>query len=369
MKKTFIIMSSVILVALLAGALYFASSHMTTAVASVTKEAQLVAFHEARVRKQSDDPDAYRKLAASYVVRAEATGDGADYDRALQALDQSEALAPGAIEIYQARASVLLSRHMFKDARTVAEQGLAREPENTELLGIAGDGALQWGDLVGAEKHYRKLIEVQPNRAGPWARMSQLAEVRGDFDEAARLMTKAIDAGYPRPLSPTHFAWARAILGEIELKRGHNAEARRQYMWALSKSPNHPLALEHLAELDLAEGDYAASEAGYRGILRLRPHDPQTKLSLAKILERRGEREESNRLRGEARNFCEEAVESGNDGYLRLLATLELEAGNYARAAELASHDLSLRPTDETRAFAQKVVAAAGAAGRPVNIL
>jgi tetratricopeptide (TPR) repeat protein len=369
MKKIFVITLPVVLVTLLAGAVYFTNSHVTTAKVPVTKESQLVGFHEARVRKQADDPDAYRKLAASYMVRAEATGDGADYDRALKSLDQAESIAPGAIEIFQARASVLLSRHKFQDARTVAEQGLTRDPENTELLGIAGDGALQWGDLAGAEKHYRKIAEVQPNRAGPWARLSQLAEVRGDLNEAAKLMTTAIDAGYPRPLSPTNSAWARAILGEIELKRGNHAEARRQYMWALAKSPNHPLALEHLAELDEAEGDYAAAEAGLHKILSMRPDDAENKLRLAKLLERRGEREESTRLRGEAHDFSKRAVASGNDGYLRLLATLELEAGNYARAAELVSRDLSLRPTDDTRAFAQKVSAAADAAGRPVKIL
>ncbi|MCA1567723.1 MAG: tetratricopeptide repeat protein [Acidobacteria bacterium] len=369
MKKIVVIMLPVMLMALLAGAVYFTDSHVTTAKVPVTKETQLVDFHEARVAKQPDDPDAYRKLAAAYVLRAEATGDGADYDRALKALDQSDTLVPNVIDNMQARSSVLLSRHKFNEARIVAEQGLKRDPENTELLAIAGDGALQWGDLAAAEKHYRKLAEVQPNRAGPWARLSQLAEVRGDLDEAAEMMTKAIDAGYPRPLSPTHFAWARAILGEIELKRGRNAEARRQYMWALAKSPNHPLALEHLAELDQIEGDYAASEAGFRRILALRPHDPETKLSLVKLLERRGEREESTRLRGEARSFCEQAVASGNDGYLRSLATLELEAGNYERAAGFASRDLSLRPTDDTRAFAQKIVNAANAAGRPVKIL
>jgi tetratricopeptide (TPR) repeat protein len=139
-------------------------------------------------------------------------------------------------------------------------------------------------------------------------------------------------------------------------------------MWALAKSPDHPLALEHLAELDEAEGDYKAAEAGFRKVLEL-GGGPEVRLNLAKLLERRGETNEAAGLRAEARRFCEQAVASGNEGYLRPLATVELEAGNYPRAAELAARDLSLRPTDETRAFAQKVSDAASAAGRPVKIL
>ena len=222
------------------------------------------------------------------------------------------------------------------------------------------------GDLAGAEHHYRKLVKVAPQKASSWTRLSSLEEARGNLGEAAKLMEKALNASYPKPLSAAGLAWARSILGEIEAKRGNLDEARRQYMWALSKVPNDALALEFLADLDVWQGRLAEAEAGYRKILLQKP-DPKIQLNIARLLERRGERDEAQRLRAEALRYYEKVVAGGNEGYLRPLATLDLEAGRYARAAELAARDMDLRPTAESRALYQSVVRAAQAAGQPVK--
>lgn len=356
-------------VTLLSGAAYVVASRRDathTVTPPQTREDQLVAVAEERLATRPDDAEAYRTLAAAFVIRAEATGDGADYDRAWQQLDRAEHYDRDSLRLMQARAILLMSRHRFGQAQAMAERGLRVQPTNTDLLGLAGDGALESGNLDAADTYYHKLVEVAPRTPSSWARLSHLSEVRGDLEQAAKLMEKSIDASYPKPLAAGGFAWSRAIIGEIEAKRGQLDEARRQYKWALFKYANHPLALEFLADLDQWQGKLDDAEAGYRKLLALKP-DPKYKTSLADLLDRRGRAEEAARLRDEALSFYRWSVGTGNEGYLRPLATMELAAGRYQSAVELAARDLVLRPTAESRALYTSVLRAAEAAGHPVQ--
>ncbi len=325
-----------------------------------------IKFFEWRIATQPDNDDAYRKLANALVARAAFTGDPADYDRGWKELDRAETLYPHDQSILIARAALLLARHRFAQARTMAEQELQKDPDNTELMVIAGNGAINVGDLDGAEKIYRRFIEVAPDFLSSWAGLSQVAELRGDFAEAANLMQKAVKAGIEKPAEPSRIAWAMTILGEIEAKRDHTDLARTYYERALQEFPDHPLALEFLADLDQWEGHPVGAEAGYRKVLALRPV-PTVRLNLATLLEREGKKEEAAQMQEESLKFYEWAVNGGNEGYLRPLATLDLAAGRYERAEKLAAREVILRPTMESRLFYTAIVKEAAAAGHPVK--
>jgi len=315
------------------------------------REDQIVAFHEARTSARPYDSDAWRLLAGAYVQRAVVTGDGLDYDRGWEMLQKAETLDPGDPRILHARAELLLSRHHFQAARDLAEQGLAIDPENAELLAVAGDGALETGDLDAATAYYRRLKGVGA-RLTTWARLAHAAELRGNLDEAAEMLQKALQAGYDSGSLPEARAWCRAVLGEIELHRGNAEAARKQYEMGLKESPNHLLVLEHFAELEQLQGNSRSAEDLNRRILAQR-EDPKAGLRLAGLLSLRGEDREAARLRAAALHFYQRAVASGNEGYLRPLAVFELAAGHYGRAEELQSRDVALRPNPESRAILQ----------------
>lgn len=334
----------------------------------VTPEDKKVQLAEAGIAKHGEDAEAHLLLAGALITRAETTGDAADYDRAWTELDRVESLEQTVTaRVLTRRATLLLSRHRFAQSRKVAEEGLKKWTDNKELLGIAGDSALEAGDLDTAEKHYRRLAETNPKLPSAWTRLSRLEEVRGNLEEAARLMEKSIDANYPKPLGTDGIAWTRSILGEIQAKRGNLDEARRQYNWALYKFPDYPLALEFLADLEQWQGKPAEAENIYRKLLSQKA-DPKWQTSLATLLEKRGAKEEAAQLRAEARKFYEQSVASGNESYLRPLATLELAEHNYERAAELASRDMELRPTNESRAIYANIIKAANNAGQPLSV-
>jgi len=324
-----------------------------------SREDQLVAFHEARAASRPDDADAWRMLSGAYVQRAVLTGDGGDYDRGWQMLDRAEALDPGDPRILQARAELLLSRHHFREAREAAEHGLAANPESEDFLAVAGDGALETGDLDAATMYYRKLRTVS-SRLTAFARLAHVAEMRGNLDEAAEMLQKALASGYEEGSLPEARAWCLAVLGEVELHRGHADVARKNYERGLKESPNHLLVLEHFAELEQAEGHFDQAEAHYRRILAQR-EDPKAELRVAAMLDFRGKKQEAASFRQAALRFYERAVTSGNEGYLRPLAVFELSVGNFARAESLQARDVALRPTAESRAILQLIQDAAAA--------
>lgn len=315
------------------------------------REDQIVAFHEERTSARPYDADAWRLLAGAYVQRAVVTGNGLDYDRGWEVLQKADVLDPGDPRILQARTELLLSRHHFQGARDLAEQGLARDPENAELLAVAGDGALETGDLDAATSYYRRLKSVG-SRLTTLARLAHAAELRGKLDEAADMLGKALQAGYDSGSLPAARAWCRAVLGEIELHRGNSEAARKQYEMGLKESPNHLLVLEHFAELEQLQGNSRSAEDLNRRILAQR-EDPKAELRLAALLSLRGEDHEAASLRAAALRFYQHAVASGNEGYLRPLAVFELAAGHYGRAEELQSRDVTLRPNAESRAILQ----------------
>ena len=228
------------------------------------REDQIVAFHEARTSARPYDSDAWRLLAGAYVQRAVVTGDGLDYDRGWEMLQKAETLDPGDPRILHARAELLLSRHHFQAARDLAEQGLAIDPENAELLAVAGDGALETGDLDAATAYYRRLKGVGA-RLTTWARLAHAAELRGNLDEAAEMLQKALQAGYDSGSLPEARAWCRAVLGEIELHRG-NAEplasstrwdSKRApiicWFWSTSRNSNSYKAIHEARKISTAE--------------------------------------------------------------------------------------------------------------------
>jgi tetratricopeptide (TPR) repeat protein len=330
-----------------------------------TPQDNAISFHQARVASKPDDTGALRMLAGAYVARAEVTGEAADYDRAWEVLDRAEKLEPGVVSTIAARASLLLSRHRFPQARALAEEGLKRYPEDGSLLGVAGDAALETGDLDAAENFYNKLHALGP-RLISWARLAHVAELHGNFDSAASMLERAIEAGEKKAAPPESIAWCLAVLGEVELKRGNLQAARNNYVAGLERSPNHLLVLEHLAELETKEKNLDAAEAAYQRILSQRP-DPRMRLRIADLLDLRGKHDQAAGIREEVAVTYQHLVEAGNEGYLRPLAELELAAGRFQQAATLAARDVALRPTQESQAVLRKVLAAAAAAGKPIN--
>jgi len=320
-----------------------AGTGRTFASGTVTPEMR-VRFSEARVWRQPAERGALVDLALALQERAELTGSAEDYDRAEIALDRAEELAPQDADTIVARASLYRSRHWFGRALAVAEAGAKRFPGHGGLLAASGDAAFELGDLDRAAGYYYELLRVDDS-LGSRARAARLADARGDRSRAIAQLEAAIASTTPTPESLDAIAWCRAVLGELFLSEGDPGQARRQYDLGLEARPDHPLVLVHLAELETVGGADERAIALYRRVLRRGP-EPAARLALAALLRRAGSESEAADLEREAVEFMERAVESGNDGYLRLLARVERDRGRLDRAEELALRDAAVRCYD-----------------------
>lgn len=324
-------------------------------------------FYLARLNSAPTDGGRVAEVVEQWIHRGKLTGDGADFDSALVLVDKAEALVRNDPRLPAARAHVLWARHRFVEARSVATEALKRFPDDERLTAIAADSALYAGDMDAGATIYRHLSELSPRTSVPWIGLAYWAEVSGDLEQAVDLLGKAIDAGYPKPLGYERQAYVHAVLGEVRAKQGDLKEARRQFLWALSKAPDYASARTGLSDVEQWEGNDAAAEALLRKLIETESPNADYQVKLADLLDRHGRQAEAAALRKTAETYYEWSVATGFDGYLRPLATIKLAEGDYVRAAELAARDLEIRPTTESRAIYQNVLAQAAAAGRPLD--
>ena len=326
-----------------------------------------IGFFVARLSNDQGDAGRVVELAEHWIKRGKLTADGADFDSAMRLLDKAESLVGADVRIPAARAHVLSVRHRFVEARAVAERALVKYPEDERLQELVADSALYAGDMRAGENGFRKLTETEERISIPWIGLAYWAEITGDLEQAIDLLEKSLDAAYPRPLGYERQAYVHSVMGEVRAKQGNLKEARRQYLWALSKQPDYAAARTGLVDVEQYEGKDAEAEKLLRGLIESESPNADYQLKLADLRERLGDKDEAQRLRKDAETFYAWSVSTGYDGYLRPLATLKLAQGDYKRAAALAARDLEIRPTTESRAIYQNVLARARTAGKPVS--
>lgn len=210
-----------------------------------------VAFWERRVAAGGGYLDLVH-LADAYIDRTRASGDLADLRRAEIALDEALPTAPNPIPIRVREAQVAFSLHEFARSLEIGDEVLATEPGNLAALTVAGDSLLELGQVDAAAALYERLGIVAPSPAS-WSRLSRLAYLRGDVEQATRLVsraaTEAAASGFPDEV-----AFYNVQLGDLDRALGRLPDAAAAYEAALAALPGHPAASVGLAHVREAQG-------------------------------------------------------------------------------------------------------------------
>jgi len=336
-----------------------------------------IAISQARSATNRRDVDYVAELSAAVVARAKATGDGRDIRNALGLIDELEALIATRTrteegvtqlpELFAARARVLMANHHFVEARALAEKALLKYPRESGLSAIAGEAAVQAGDLNGGEAYLRRLVQSEPTVPNNLIGLAYWAEIAGNLEQASELLKRAPDVSFPKPLPRLRLAYIYAVHGDVQSKLGRLPVARQYYQAALKEEPTFAQARAGLADVARYEGKDDEAEALLRDLVASEWPNADYQVKLAALREARGDAAEAKQLRRAAEKYFEWSVDSGFDGYLRPLALLKLAKGDYEAAAEYAERDLALRPNSESKAIYRNIFDQATAAGSALS--
>jgi tetratricopeptide (TPR) repeat protein len=298
---------------------------------------QLIRLFRERIQRNPKDFVSLAVLGEAHALKARESGDPGGYERAEEALRQSIRLLPSYTRARTALAWVLCDRHKFTEALALASQVLDENPGNFTALATMGDAQLGLGRYAEAEATYRKLLAQGPEPAA-LARMAHLEELKGQTDEALRLLGRAADA--QRKLGDASgAAWSQVRLGEVCFEVGRLDDAEKAYRGVLKDLPDRQDATVDLGKVLAARGHYDEAITLLEKAVASAP-EPATLAALSQTYLRNGRQD----LAQQALDRLEQAALRYPE-YRRELALYYADHDRQLdRALELARAELAARP-------------------------
>lgn len=145
--------------------------------------------------------------------------------------------------------SALLAQHRFVEARSVAAEMVARDPEVPEYRAALGEVSMELGDDAAADTLFRS-VWAQRGTLTIAARLARWLEINDHVPEARRLLGAAqADAMRRRDVATETKAWFALRVGDLELRRGHLRAAEAAYLQGLALEPNDQRLFAAMARL------------------------------------------------------------------------------------------------------------------------
>jgi tetratricopeptide (TPR) repeat protein len=312
-----------------------------------------LAFYQERIRRNPGDGLDLAALAGVYLRKARASGWSGWYLLAEQSAQRSLANLPFANSgAWLALAEIASARHDFIGALQIADQVL-KQRNDEGAHSLKSTVFLAQGKLEQARQEIEPLIQNLPSmrnlsqRALIYLAQGKEALALEDFRRALSL---------EEPGDTYGSAWVRTLLGRYYAQHGQHALAAGLLNEALRISPQFPLALQILGELETRSGNYRAAEGRFNQILfRFRDsatlYDHAAFRGLARIYKLQGDAARAEKFWADSEKTLRRDVNSGAFGHQRELAQLLLERGHSAdlpEALKLARSELDNRRDAET---------------------
>ncbi len=216
-----------------------------------------IAFYSRRVDEDRQSATDRLTLARLLLTRSRSAGSTRDLERAEVLARESIALRDRRNgQAFEVLATILMARHAFREAHTIAVTVDSLEPRTPSHLALLGEIELELGRYDDAATHFRAVVS-DGQQFTTDARVARWYEVTGHASIARAMMHRAIIAVDRRDdLPQEQRAWFHYRLGELELRLGRLAAADSAFQTALIRHPEDVRALGGLARTALARGDY-----------------------------------------------------------------------------------------------------------------
>ncbi len=229
-----------------------------------------IEFYRARVARDPRSARDFTQLAGLYLQRARETTDNDDLVRAEETARHSLSLRRGRNEAASGvLASSLIGQHRFAEALEVASGLLAADSTSIAARGLVAEAELELGRYAEAGRQFGMLASYQGD-LGVAPRLARWAELRGQPEEARRLLRQASDAAGRRHGMPREqVAWFHLRLGDLALRAGQLGEAQRELEAGLAVLPGDYRLLGALARLHAVRHDWRrAADIGELAVSR-----------------------------------------------------------------------------------------------------
>ena len=297
---------------------------------------QAIQLFEARVAKDPNDFTSYQYLGEFYERKAKESGDLAYYEKAEAALRKSLELFPGVPRVEATLAAILCNRHKFAEALAIARNLNRQDPRDIDALAPMGDALLELGRYPEAEATFRELHRLAP-LTQVTARLANLAELKGDFDEALRLMRSATEA-IRKTGSPKDVAWYLSRQADIAFNAGRIDEAEALYKAVPLGTNAYHDAIFGMGRVHAARGLYDEAMMDWEKAVAIGP-DPHMLAALGDLYLKTGKE-----AKAEALFDRLEQVTAGKAEYLRERSLFQADHDRkLPEALALAEEDLAQR--------------------------
>jgi tetratricopeptide (TPR) repeat protein len=220
---------------------------------------KIITGEQDKLVRAPDRVDDWIQLGQAWVRKARESADPVYYVNADACAEEALLLAPDQRQALELRGLVLLNDHRFSQARDLARDLLAREPEDPLALGMLSDSSLELGLYDEAEQAAQRMMNVKPNLAS-YSRASHLLWLRNDTKKARESARLAIDSGRD-PSDPEPLAWVVIQAAMLFWHAGDYAGALAGLEQALQLFPDYPPALVAKGQVELALGDAPSAVA------------------------------------------------------------------------------------------------------------
>jgi tetratricopeptide (TPR) repeat protein len=331
------------------GCLAFSASTFAATTAPVADDVVArtdaeIRFWQSRVDRDPADHLSPTKLGVLCLRQGRRTGDVTLFAKSEDALRTALKRGPKHLPALVALSSACLARHKFTDALAAARAAYAVDNSDPESIGTLGDALLETGDIAGSEVQYTRLAKSLPGLYA-FGRLANLKIAKADANGAFDDYQRAIDAGEREGAAAEDLAWCHVQRGGVYFARGDWDHADSEYAAALKLVPDSYAALDRVAELHAARGEFDRAENIYRDLLK-RVARPELMQALGDVCTAAGRPADAVRHYDDAQAKYRASADAGELHYAHHLAGFYCDARpNGAEAVRWAEKDLAQRRT------------------------
>ncbi len=223
-----------------------------------TKTKEKTAELKAKLATKPQDVKTRLQLATIFITEQRITGEHHYYYPAIEKiLNGVLSIDPKNFEANIFKASLRMSQHQFADAKKIAEEAKAINPDNAYVYGILVDANVELGNYEEAVAMSDKMQALKPSLES-YSRASYLREIYGDYDGAIAAMKLAVQAGLPgsEPQS-----WSLNVLGDLYYNIGKLDEAEKTFEANLQLRPSYAPSMAGLAKVEMKKRNYTRALA------------------------------------------------------------------------------------------------------------